>query len=592
MSKIKVDNIQSQSGGDVTVENDVNVSSVNASGNVSAVDVNASGNVSGVDVSASGNVAGVDVNASGNVSAVDVNASGNVSATGTVTAQTFVGDGSGLQNVAGVTSRDRINTNKQVLKDEYLQGIANKLTTGAFSGNISSNLQGVVDYDSSHIGVRSDIFTDASKVSNTSSLTVNANTPDDELGSVQITQNSVPYGTTIGESTLATQASWSISGGFENYDSNASPILTYVYNADGTRMYAFVPRPFNVPEYPFALIEFIVNTPYDINTIQALNVWQEDLQLNNNNSWGDRGAFAMVNKQTEGYFEVQAINPFSNTVYQRYTIDESGPGSGVNFTHEFSFPNSQFAPLNDIRVHLTFNSDGTKAVIFNYSDDPSSQYEVISFDVSQPFSSNSGDYSETGRQSFSPVHTEFSPKHLALKLKTDGSGLFAYMMSNGEGFHAFEVSLTNFVADSNTSVVNQSFKASNDNVLTETEQAIGYDGLFFISGDGRNDGRQEFIPFGQLSVAGLGDIQSPASFERSIDLTNDLDSPPTSVMDANVTISVDISDGTNTVTITQLDTEVDCSALTSRTLTATWNLSVSNVQGTNAKIENYALNFR
>ena len=499
----------------------------------------------------------------------------------------------------GLTISDRINSNKQVLKNEYLQGIANQLTTGAF-GSPSGNLQGVIDYDSSHIGVRSDIFTDATNVSNTSNLTVNANTPDDELGSVQITQNTVPYGTTIGESTLATQSSWSISGSFENYDSQGSPIITYVYNADGTRMYAFVPRPFNAPRYPYALIEFIVYTPYDITTIQALNVRQEDLELAQDSSWGNWGKFAMVNKQTEGYFEVQAIREFSETIYQRWTIDEFGPGSGVQQREEFTFPNNQFSPLTEERVHLTFNSDGTKAIIFNYSDDPSTQYEVISFDVLTPFSPISGDYNETGRQSFNAVHTSFSPKHLALKLKSDGSGLFAYMMSDGEGFRAFEVSLTNFVADSNTSVVNQSFKASNDSYLTDTFQSIGYDGLFFISGDNDNRFRDEFIPYNQLSVAGLGDIQTPGSFQRSIDLTNDLDAPPTSVVltqqdnssDANVTISVDISDGTNTITITQLDTEVDCSTLTTRTLTATWNLSVSDIQGTNAKIENYALNFR
>ena len=520
---------------------------------------------------------------------------------GNIVATTFIGDGSQLSGVssggAGLTVNDRININKQVLKNGYLQGIANQLTTGAF-GSQSGNLQGVIDYDSSYIGVSSDIFTDATNVQNTSNLTVNPQSPKDGFGSVQITQSLLPYGTEIGESTLLTQPFWSISN-MNYYDQNQTPILTYVYNADGTRLYAFVPES-GGGDYPSALIEFTTGTPYDVSAIQAFQVHAESLHFGGDSDWGDIGAFAMVNHQNDGFFEVQAVRQFSETIYQRWTIDEFGPGTGVQQKEVLRFTMNEFNPLDQERVHLTFNSDGGKAVVFSYRDDPGAQYEVISFNVSTPFSSASVDYNETGRQSFSAVHNDFSQKHLALKLKSDGSGLLAYMMSDGEGFYAFEVSLANFIADSSTSVVSQSFKASNDNYLTFPTQSIGYDGLLFISGNNRNRFRYEFDPYNQLSVTGLGDIQTPGSFQRSIDLTNDLDAPPTSVVltqqdnssDANVTISVDISDGTNTVTITQLDTEVDCSTLTSQVLTATWNLSVTDIQGTNAKIENYSLNFR
>lgn len=498
-----------------------------------------------------------------------------------------------------ITVKDRVNVNKQVLKNDYLQEISNALRDVSFEFNYSGELQGVVDYDSSYIGVRSDIFIDAENISNISNLSVNTKSPKDGFGNVKIAQDPLPYGTIIGESTRKTPGNWSINGNFESYDEFSSPILTYVYNADGTKLYAFVQRPFTDDDYPYALIEFSVNTPYDISTIQPTDVHDENLETSMDTSWGYNGRFAMVNNQQSGFFEIQAVSGFGNIVYQRWTIEESGPGSGIQQRDVFMFNNGEFNEYHN-NSHLTFNSDGTKAVILSFSDDPFDDFEVISFDVSPPFSGNSSDYNESGRQLFNAVHSEYAYPHPALKLKEDGSGLLVYMIVDFVGFYAFEVSLTNFVADSNISVVNQSFKESKDLYYNYIDQSIGYDGIFFVSGKNYNRDRNLDDPLDQLIVAGLGDIKSPASFERSIDLTNDLDSPPTSVVltqqdtsdDANVTISVNISDGTNTVAITQLDTEIDCSTLTSRTLTATWNLSVSDVQGTNAKIENYALNFK
>jgi len=85
----------------------------------------------------------------------------------------------------------------------------------------------------------------------------------------------------------------------------------------------------------------------------------------------------------------------------------------------------------------------------------------------------------------------------------------------------------------------------------------------------------------------------------TIDLTADLSAPPTKVvvstdltLPTNTAISVTISDGTNNVVIpaANFDAEVDCSALTSRTLTATWTLETTDTAVT-PTLDNYALYF-
>jgi len=131
------------------------------------------------------------------------------------------------------------------------------------------------------------------------------------------------------------------------------------------------------------------------------------------------------------------------------------------------------------------------------------------------------------------------------------------------------------------------------------ENIINDNGNLFVFGSFTNFGGQDKIRIAKVS---LSQFYLSGSFETTtIDLTGDLATNPTKVVvsstfatPTDTTLSLKISDGTpaNDVTITSanFDTEVDCSSLTTRTLTLQWLFTTSDTAVT-PTLNNYGVYF-
>jgi len=516
---------------------------------------------------------------------------------------------------------DRINTNKQALKLQYLQGVFNGLDETTVQ--VGELLDNAVDYDSSQVGIVTDIFDTSSNVTNATNLTVNAQSPIDGFGNIQLQQDELPYGTNISEKAVYndTFSFWNANGAFRGYDSTEYSIFSYMYSPDGTKVWAFAKNNFGNSYYVSVIVEFDLSTPFDVTSREFDGNAVVEHEDNNDQEFGtsqaDGDEFNIHYDPELNVVRLTGRDYWPSYVFVEYQVTGQSI-TGVNriISQQDTLDNITNFYIPDYNIaNGVFNADGSRFVAAYFEMGGPYILRVLTFDVSIPFSTQPSDFILTGSKIFdlTSSYSEFPSSGFIfqnfcplLRMNQAGDELIIYQVieTDTNRLYSFKISLNNFVVDSNSQIISES---SFDNYSTfrdfEKNSTLVHGGDLLVSNDvGRFADMGEFYSWNyiELNAGALGDIQSPGSFERSIDLTNDLDSTPTSVVltqqdnssDANVTISVDISDGTNTVTINALDTEVDCSALTSRTLTATWNLSVTDLQGTNAKIENYALNFR
>jgi len=137
---------------------------------------------------------------------------------------------------------------------------------------------------------------------------------------------------------------------------------------------------------------------------------------------------------------------------------------------------------------------------------------------------------------------------------------------------------------------------ANSHVYTIHQTA---DGKIYVGGSFTSIGNAIKSRFARL---GTGDFLPSGNFiSTSLDLTGDLAAAPTKVVvsstfatPTDTTISVKISDGTPandvTITLANFDTEVDCSSLTSRTLTLQWLFTSTDTAAT-PTLNNYGVYF-
>ena len=517
---------------------------------------------------------------------------------------------------------DRVNENRLFLKDQYIQGVFNGLD--ATTAQVGQILDNAVNYDSNPIGIVTDIFDTSSYVTNTTNVTVNPQSPVSGFGNIQLQQDILPYGTDISEKALERDvfAFWQANGVSRVYENNEYSIFSYMYSPDGTKVWAFAKNNYGNSYYVTVIVEFDLSTPFDVTSrfFEGNAVIEHedngDQQFGISDANGDEfnihydPELNVVRLTGRGYNNDDYIFVEYQVTGQSITGVNRIISSGDSIDRITNFDVGSRLGANG-----TFNGDGTKFLAAEFYLFGPYELIVSTYDVSVPFSTNSSDFTNTDIRVFELTsnYSEFpswgfiSQNNCPLvRVNQAGDELSVYQVveTDKNRLYSFKISLNDFVVDSNSQIIGESSFDDYSSIRDLPANAtLVHSGDLIVSNNrGRFSDLNDFSSwyYIELNVIGLGDIQAPGSFERSIDLTNDLDSPPTSLLitkqdnssDANVTMSVDISDGTNTVTINSLDTEVDCSALTSRTLTAIWNLSVLDVQGTNAKIENYALNFR
>jgi hypothetical protein len=267
--------------------------------------------------------------------------------------------------------------------------------------------------------------------------------------------------------------------------------------------------------------------------------------------------------------KLYAITNNGNTVYQ-YTLPNANTLTSASYASKSFSVNSQ----DSFAWGLTFNESGTKMYILGGVANDIFQYTLsTAWDVSTA-SYDSSSYAFSFANIKGITFTNSGDKLVAMSISTNLA--YQYSLST-----PYDLSTITY-----------------DSITLNTGSQDTSTRSFFIGGSklimvgGSNDSVFQYSVSNSFFTSGN-------FVTTSIDLTSDLSEAPNQVVvssefatPTDTTLSVTISDGTNTVTIpsANFDTEVDCSALTSRTLTATWNFATTDTANT-PTLTNYGIYF-
>jgi len=520
----------------------------------------------------------------------------NITATNNVNAQTFVGGGEGLEGVEGLAPRHRINDSKQVLKNEYLDAIST-----------------AVESDADYLGIVADIFRNTSNVSNSSNLTTNTGSLTSYNG-VSCSQEVLTYGAEINgavsPSTFVGSFDITSPSTSTNYTATSNPIVSMMYSPDGTNLWVFLKGTSGQNYFISAVVAFPLSQAFDGFSADTNSpTFMVEHEADSDTQFGYSGTsdrpFTIHYDDELGVVRLQGINDNvspSTFVFVEYAV--SGQLiTGTNTIKDGLDPAQLVTrPFASVENGV-YNSDGTKFLYVTMETAGPFVINVTSFDVSTAFSTNDTDYTQTATQTYShSASSSFDDHRPIVRMSQDGSRLNFYNLvdANGAYLYTFQANLSSFQPVASPTIIEDSSSSDSLGFLYTLDAIINYDGTRLMGMNGTWNSPSEFAQSAEIDIVRFGDIQTPGTFERSIDLSDAFDEAPKNVIltkrdnssDSNVSISVEISDGTNSVTVSSEDTVVDCSSLTSTSLTLTWSLTASSVTGTVPELEFYALNFR
>jgi hypothetical protein len=374
-----------------------------------------------------------------------------------------------------------------------------------------------------------------------------------------VTVSTLDNGDANGKAELDENVTTSLSGASyasdtKDLSSQISAIASGYITNNGTTYYAISTS--NV------VYQYTLSTAYDLSTA-TYDSKSLDISARST-AWG-----MYVREDGLKFYVVQASSVFQYAMTTPFDLS----------TASYDSQSANVSLISSNPRDVKFNPDGTSMYIVSNGDNA-----ILQYDLSTAWGVNSASYaskilvmSSQNTASFSCAFTSDGTKVFGCSFSP--ANIYQYTLST-----AWDISTATY----------DSLSLSLSGQLTFAKNlSLGQNNLDLIVADNNND-------IYRYNVGTNNGFFTSGNFlTTSIDLTADLASNPTSVvvsseatLPTNTTLSIAISDGTNTVTITSanFDTEVDCSALTSRTLTATWNLGTSDTSAT-PTINNYALYF-
>lgn len=430
----------------------------------------------------------------------------------------------------GMSANEKANQNN-LIKDVARLNYANSLNA--------------IDYK----GGSYDIFADSAKIASSSQVVVSTLDGGDPNGKVELEGEQIGY--------RINNSSYS-SNSFATSTQDSNPVDVY-FKSDGTKMYLLGATD--------NIFQYSLSTAWDLSTITydsvSFSVSSQDTQPQG------------ITFKSDGT-KMYVVGIVTDSVYE-YTLSTAWDVS----TASYSSNSLSVSGQDSIPFAVDISSDGTKVYIAGLNN------IVYQYTLPTAYSLSGASYSgvsfSVSAQSTSTYGCRVSPDGLKLLILSEAN----------DTVYQYTMSVANVISSATYDSV--SFNTTTQDARM---RGISFSGLnMYLVGTDTNPSIYQY----SSSVSGGVFFTSGNFVTTTIDLTADLASNPTSVVvssefvtPTDTTLSVVISDGTpaNDVTVTSanFDTEVDCSSLTSRTLTLTWNLGTSNTSAT-PTLNNYGVYF-